>query len=217
MWSDRQPSNRRITNPSSLSGRWAEQVNRIYVDSFPPSHRVEFSEFVESVAEGHRLLFLADIESDVVGFAIICPLFYEDVYFLEYFAVDPQLRSGGIGSALLQYFAETLRSDKHAAGLIFEVETDEGPEAEQNRRRIRFYVKNGATLIDHLEYRMPVLSGEGTIPMKLMWLPLNKPDKTLNNQTLRDYIVHIYAEIYERHEGDPLLQSILQNLPGSVA
>lgn len=201
-----------ITNPSCLSGKWAEQVNRIYLGSFRPSHRIEFSEIVQSVAEGRRLIFVADMEGDAVGFATVCPLSYGNSYFLEYFAVDPQLRSAGIGSTLLGRVAQTLRSDQCAAGIIFEVEPDEGPEAEQNRRRIRFYVQNGAVLMDHVEYHMPALSGEGSMPMTLMWLPLNRPVKTLDNQMLRDYIICIYADIYERQEDDPLLQSILQGV-----
>ena len=125
-------------------------------------------------------------------------------------------RNAGLGSRLLQGIAADLAL-ANAAGIIFEVEPPEDGSAEEQalrRRRIGFYQRNGARIVEGAEgYRMPDQSKPGSLRMILMWLPLDQQAEMISGQDLRDCIVSIYTEDYDREPDDPLLQSILRTLP----
>ena len=80
--------------------------------------------------------------------------------FIEHFAVQPQLRGGGIGAAMLE--ALVCRQGKR---ICLEVEP---PETEIARRRIGFYRRCGFTLNGY-PYIMPSLeAGRQPLPLMIM-------------------------------------------------
>ncbi|RMF31066.1 MAG: N-acetyltransferase, partial [Chloroflexi bacterium] len=135
---------------------------------------------------------------------------------LEYMAIAAGFRGRGIGSALLRHILDTLRLTEHISGLILEVEPKEQGTQEEKalrKRRIQFYRKNGAHLVECApRYRMPNLAGYGDVEMRLMWLPLREKDITLSGRKLRDCIIKIYRYCYSRSSDDPLLQTVLKDL-----
>jgi len=205
----------RVVRQSCLGGRIASQVEAIYLASFPPCEREAFSELANGVKKGDELAFIAE-EGNVVGFALVQRLSGAGVFLLGYMAVAGERRGRGIGSTLLQYVARDLRRRENAEGLLIEVEPpDEGPDDELDlrRRRIEFYRRHGAQVIAEAgSYRMPDLSGEGSLEMRLMWLALGTDGRMLSGQKLRDIIVSIYKDSYGRPEDDPLLRSVLQGM-----
>ena len=95
--------------------------------------------------EGHR----------IVGFAAVWEL--ETILFLEHLAVEPDCRNGGIGTKILQYFANKRT--------CLEVEP---PESSLTRRRIGFYERNGFLLNDY-PYMQPSLGrGRNPVPLYIM-------------------------------------------------
>jgi ribosomal protein S18 acetylase RimI-like enzyme len=202
----------KIVRLSQFSGELASQVEHTYESSFPPSQRVAFSHLVSSIASGERSVFVAQDADRVIGFAVTMPLTSEGIYFLEYLAVSAEIRSSGAGSLLLKHVANTLRSLEGAEGILLEVEPPEGPESDPSRRRVRFYLRNGASLIHEvLSFYMPDLSGSGSVPMRLMWLPLI-PGKTIGNSSLRECVISIYCDVYEVGMDHPLLRAALKDL-----
>ena len=202
----------KIVRLSQFSEKLARQVEKTYESSFPPSQRVEFSKLVSSIASGERSAFVAQDADRVIGFAVTMPLARARIFFLEYIAVSAESRSSGAGSVLLKHIADTLLSLESAEGLLLEVEPPEGPESDPSRRRVRFYLRNGASLIhDVLSFCMPDLSGSGSVPMRLMWLPLI-PGKTIGNSSLRECVISIYCDAYEVAVDHPLLQAALKDL-----
>jgi ribosomal protein S18 acetylase RimI-like enzyme len=205
-----------VKQEASLSGRLADQMRMIYLTSFPPSERKDFSDLVDAVNKGDELVFAARVMRDIVGFALVQRLSYTGVFLLEYMAVAKERRGEGIGSALFQHMAKTLRDEKSAEGLLLEVEPpDKGSDAEMDvrRRRVAFYRRNGAEIVAEANsYRMPDLSGKGSVEMRLMWLGLKDEGVIISGQKLRDCIVSIYRESYGRSEDGPLLRSVLQGI-----
>jgi ribosomal protein S18 acetylase RimI-like enzyme len=196
--------------------RLVREVQRIYVASFPATERLEFADILESIGNGERSLHTACDGETVVGFAVTMPLIRAHVLLLEYLAVREDARNQGVGSTLLQDILETLRCTNGGQGILFEVEPPEdeiGPKTEMRKRRIEFYRRIGAEVVDDGgAYRMPDLSGEGSMPMRLMWLPRDPACKAAVEQHLGLCIAEIYRVSYRRQVDDPLLQSILQDL-----
>jgi len=230
----------RINRQSTLSGRMAKQVRAIYQASFPPSEQTSFSQIVTDVERRERLAYTAQRAGNVVGFAIANPLpvasihrpayltvvsdrghparssdTVAGIYLLAYLAVVAPMRGRGIGTALLRHMATDLRTQENARGLLIEVEPPETGPADEialRRRRIQFYSRNGAHTITGVPYRIPNLAGQGSLEMRLMWLPLDGGDRMICRPELRDCIIGIYAVTYGRAEGDPLLASIMRDL-----
>ena len=202
-----------------LPDHLAQQVEQIYQASFPPGVRKPFAEIVSALATGDEVLYIAVREHQVLGFAVLALLAARSVLFLDTMAVSETARDQGVGSQIFQDILLKAQTDRRITGMILEVEPPEtaGEEADVllRERRIEFYRRNGAELVAGSQvYRIPEISGAGSVPMQLMWMPLNSADGVLSPRKLRQLIILIFAQVYERTREDALLQSILENLPG---
>ncbi len=190
-----------------------KQFREIYLDSFPPSERIEFETLVRTISQRERWFYGAYWGQKLVGFAVVLPLDSNDIYLLEYLAVDKELRGQGIGSFLLREVTHRL-SEKNALGLVLEVEAirqSVGENEKLRKRRISFYRRNGAEIVECApNYRAPNLADGGSIDMRLMWLPLNM--QRLDGVRLRNCIRDIFVQSYGRSEDDPLLITNLRQL-----
>lgn len=194
----------------------SDQVRAVYEQSFPPSQRCDFSRLLAAVCDGARWLFMAKAGDRVLGFAVTLPLPEANAHMLEYMAVAKSYRGQGIGAKLFSAVRDAVRSTGGAAGVILEVEPDDqGTKAqkEARRRRIRFYCRNGAHIVECApRYRAPDMSRRRALRMKLMWLPLQGSGATLSGGPLRDCVRAIYVRSYERAGNDPLLTAVLSDL-----
>ncbi|MDE7311668.1 MAG: GNAT family N-acetyltransferase [Eubacterium sp.] len=85
---------------------------------------------------------------------------WKDLAFIEHFAVDPALRSQGIGSFVLK---EAKR--RFSQRLCLEVEL---PETELAKRRIAFYERNGFYVNEYAYVQPPLSKGKRELPLLLM-------------------------------------------------
>jgi GNAT superfamily N-acetyltransferase len=94
---------------------------------------------------------------------------------LWYLGVRPDLHSQGLGSRMFHELCQTLRAG-HVQALLFEVEMPERVETPLQRdlalRRIAFYRRQGAFLLQGIEYWQDVGAHQSPIPMHLMVCPL---------------------------------------------
>lgn len=205
-----------ISQPSHLGTKQVEQFRAIFVDSFPVSERGDFDELMNDITKGVRRLFAATAGKDFVGFAVTLHLAPTDVHVLEYLAVDQTLRDRGIGEKLLRTAGEELRVNSHAVAIILEVEPDDEGAAEEQQlrtRRVGFYRRIGAKTVDCARnYRAPNLAGPGTVPFRLMWLPLTDQAVVPMGAKLKDCIVALYTQSYDLSPDDPLVMSTLRGL-----
>ncbi len=189
---------------------------RIYLASFPPSSRVSTRKIMACVAAGKRRLYAARAEGALVGFALTAPLPGTGAHYLEYLAVAPRSRSRGVGGAILSALRRRLGRARAATGIIFEVKPDNHPDAAENalrRRRVEFYVRNGACIIKCApRYRAPDMATGGSARFLLMWLPLRNGAEAPCGDALKGLIRGIYLHAYERGADDTLLRSVLRGV-----
>ena len=188
-----------IARQRRLSPQSAEQLRTVYLDSFPPHEREEFSFLIDSIAAGERWLYTATRDDALLGFGIIIPNITRDVHLLEYLAVARDARSAGIGGILFDHMVAATHESQSAIGILLEVEHDEEGDADERalrQRRIAFYARHGARLIDGApNYRVPLANADGTMRMKLLWLPVDGADVPRGDR-LRECVTGIFEESY---------------------
>ena len=117
----------------------------------------------------------------LVGFIALWQL--DSLVFIEHFAVCPDLRGGGIGSALI---CEVLKDAKKTVCLEVEPPCDD-----ITRRRIGFYKRCGFVFND-FDYTQPAMAdGKNPIPLRIMTYKEALLEPQFNN--LRDVL---YKDIY---------------------
>ena len=125
------------------------EIERIYKSSFPEDQRLPFEEF-QKLLVGADTSFLAFYDEDkLAGFTHL--FHFEDYTIISYLAVNPAVRSKGLGSRILQ----ELRDYLPGRTMIAEVEGPDQAAAnqEQRLRRLHFYDKNGFTPTGyHIDY-----------------------------------------------------------------
>lgn len=206
----------RVTQASQIALEHFEPLRAIYLDSFPPYERADFSFLVESIATGTRWLYTASRGDALLGFAIIVPHIARDIHLLEYLAVARVARNQGIGAALLGGLVNAIRHSPFAIGLILEVESDDEGDADERAlraRRIAFYQRNGARVIDDArDYRVPLADRPGTMRMKLLWLPLVASTAAPRGENLRECVTGILAKSYGMNAEDALAQELVAGI-----
>ena len=123
------------------------KVEQLYIDSFPEDERREFDavcRLLDDPGTAFRIIAAVD-GSDFVGFFGYWE--WDDMRYIEHFAVDPEKRGGGIGQKMLADFFGLAVSP-----VILEVEP---PFDEMAARRIGFYQRCGYTLHDDIKYVQP--------------------------------------------------------------
>jgi GNAT superfamily N-acetyltransferase len=200
-----------------LTGSDRNSFIRIYEESFPRSERDDTEALLASIEAGSRFCMVAHRNHELIGLAVLLALAELDIQFLEYFAVDSRLRSLGIGAQFLGHLGTELQSaPSPALGIVFEVDQPEHADGEERRlrqRRIEFYKRNGAVLVECAPaYRAPNLEHKGTLPSSLMWLPLNPHIRRLGGDLLKKCVLAILTQSYELRSDDPLVHDVISEL-----
>jgi ribosomal protein S18 acetylase RimI-like enzyme len=199
-----------------VTGRAAEQLQALFVEAFPETEREPFDQLAASVNSGTRRLYCASTCERILGMMVVHPLPGTEHLLLEYLATDRAARNRGLGTEILRTVTGLLAQDPMKEGLVLEVESDgHGPEEEREvkARRIGFYMRNGALLLERATgYQQPNFAGPGGIPMKLLWMPLKARASVPEGERLRELVLTIYREAYELGEGDALVEQALRSL-----
>jgi ribosomal protein S18 acetylase RimI-like enzyme len=155
----------------------------LYAAAFPPDERVPAEEHLEVLrarAQGKpgsaRLLAAVDEEDDLVGMARYDLLEDLAAAYLMYLAVVPERRGQGIGGAFYRELLRRLAEEgRPLRALVLEVERPDhavpGEGRRDAERRIDFYRRLGARLLEGIEYLQQV-PGHAPVPMHLMVHPL---------------------------------------------
>ena len=121
--------------------RFLEQIKELYETAFPEEERKPFWLMETLSAQGKMEILAMEEEGDFKGLCINMLAPGTDLALLDYLAVSPKARSSGYGSRTIQLLSERFSGQR----MIFEIERedDAAPNAEQRRRRKRFYLRNG--------------------------------------------------------------------------
>jgi ribosomal protein S18 acetylase RimI-like enzyme len=168
----------RIVETTSLSDPLFPAWLDLYEQSFPPAERVLVSTFVRALAAPEAPLphtLLAGVEDDggLVGLADFQVFPQQRVAYLWYLAVAPEKRGSGLGTQIYQAILARLSAEVHA--LLLEVEIPSlahGPaERQLAQRRIAFYRRLGAQVLEGIHYLQSVGPHQAPVTMHLMVHP----------------------------------------------
>ncbi len=187
----------------------------LYQQAFPANERHSLEVISQRVANRQSVLHVGIIEEKVVCMALTWEFTHIPFLLLDYLAVDTDFRGKNIGTLLFKKITQYAR--QKAKWLIMEVEKPGiSSNADDQERRIRFYLKNGAKILENVPYILPAL--DGTIPteMVLMIVPMQNDTNEINRDEIKQLIKSLYSELYLRNESDELLQSFIHKIPEKV-
>lgn len=140
-----------------------DQMYELMDKSFPPD---EHRPYEEQKSLFHKQLYKvyglysSDLSKGKKLQGFLATWNFNEIVFVEHFAVDSSMRNQGVGSKMIQELKRLTD-----ARLCLEVEP---PETELTKRRIAFYERNGFIYHD-FAYMQPALSkGQNAIPLKIM-------------------------------------------------
>jgi GNAT superfamily N-acetyltransferase len=188
-----------------------EKIMQIYRDSFPENERQPGSILEERIRTGLETLSVAFLKDEPVGFCLVWTLKDTAFDLLDYLAVRETSRGSGYGTLILHETAK--RVLQGGRSLVIEVEDpDYGYESDWKRRRIEFYTRNGAAILEGFSYILPPLDGTRPTRMRLLFFNGDKR-RCMERWELGNLIRRIYKDVYGRDGDDPYLQEMFLNLP----
>jgi GNAT superfamily N-acetyltransferase len=158
----------RLIGLGDVSAPVVEAVRAIYEAGFPAAVRAPFRDLVEVEPTERTQVLLGD-DGAVLGLVLVRDLADTGWTFLRYFVVAEALRGQGIGGRLWSALCRDLAA-RGCTRLLFDVEDPDDPsadahEAEERRRRVRFYRRLGAEVIAGSPYTPPHHGEAGTSTM----------------------------------------------------
>lgn len=146
-----------------LTGELLEQALALLEASFPEEERRE-TPVQRRMLDGGEIGALIAQNEDGTLAAVLTMWPIQDALFLEHFAVNPALRSQGLGGQIL----EELKKQTDCP-LVLEAEL---PETEWARRRLGFYARHGWVIQEDLPYvQPPYRAGGESVPLHLLCCP----------------------------------------------
>jgi GNAT superfamily N-acetyltransferase len=163
-----------------------EAAHEIYEAGFPPAERAPFEDLLDTRSDERMQLLLDDDgsagdggASDVLGLVLVRDLGTTDWTFLRYFVVTADRRGQGVGGRLWSALCRDLAA-RGRTRVLLDVEDPDDPtadpdEVDERWRRVRFYRRAGAQLIDVDSYAPPHHGAPGTpsMPLRPMGASLN--------------------------------------------
>jgi ribosomal protein S18 acetylase RimI-like enzyme len=170
----------RVSSPIAFE----ETLKNIYLDSFPSDERREWDELIELTQKPYFTLYRISYRNETVGLITVWE--WQELAFIEHFAINKSFQGQGIGSKVLNQLQKKLTSS-----VILETEL---PNNELAIRRINFYTRLGFHICEE-EYLQPAYDkNKKTVKMSLMSYPdkINHPDFIAIRNKL-------YKEVYRRN------------------
>lgn len=173
----------RLTFPEIVDSRDGLLIPwlRLYEAAFPPAEREPLSTIYDGLQRrvageqvDEHLVAALDGQNNFVGMAMYA-VHAPTAALLWYMAVEHTYRGRGIGVQIYDHLVAHCSS----AGLqavLFEVEIPAGPDDRDAQRRITFYRRRGARLLEGIHYLQYTGGGYPPLPMHLMIHPLQKLD-----------------------------------------
>ncbi|MBQ8010117.1 MAG: GNAT family N-acetyltransferase [Oscillospiraceae bacterium] len=115
------------------------RIWRLYLQAFPACERKPFAMILRMCRQGYADVWVIEQPRRFSGLAITMKA--DDLVLLDYFAVSPKVRGGGIGSMALR----TLQRMYEGKRFFLEIESTfaDAEDLPERQRRKRFYLRNG--------------------------------------------------------------------------
>ena len=154
-------------------------------ESFPEDERRSYEEERALLEIPEFRIYAESGAKDSALQAFLAYRNFEDIGYIEHFAVNPDCRNQGLGGRILQ---EVMKISNRQ--ICLEVEP---PETEIARRRIGFYERNGFVYNDYVYVQPPMTEGRNPVPLRLMTTggPVNKPEFERLKEILYTKVYHV--------------------------
>lgn len=160
-----------------------EKFYQLIEDSFPSDEYRPYQTQRALLSHPHYQIYVYEKGQELA--AIFATWEGPGFIFIEHFAVKASLRNVGLGSEILQAFLK-----QQTKPVILEIES---PVGEIEKRRARFYERNGLNL-SQWGYDQPALAtGQSTVPVVLMSYPM--PIQEQAYQSFKSWVFkHVYSK-----------------------
>jgi len=157
---------------------------KLLLSSFPKEERREIEEWRELTDLNHLFTNNIILKNNMpIGMITYWEL--RDIIFIEHFAIDSQLRNGGLGKQSINLL---LKQSKKP--IILEVDL---PEDAIAKRRVEFYKRQGLLLWDKKYKQPPYRSSDNSVPMRLM-----STIQTPTEESFEHFKEAIYQYVYAK-------------------
>jgi GNAT superfamily N-acetyltransferase len=199
--------------------QFREAIN-IYQSSFPSNEIRPIEKVVAMLNTDKDYRLCVSLEDNsVVGISLMYIFRDLSIGLLDYMAVKPKYQRRKIGKRLFEYTFEKFRSAiPNGVGLLMEIQRETFLNQEDRtarKDRIRFYIREGAKILDGVDYLLPPIQNE--MKPELMYLMIKTVNEIiyLSKESVIQYIDAIYSKIYQYRSSD-LLDRISQKLPEKI-
>jgi GNAT superfamily N-acetyltransferase len=191
-----------------------EEAMKIYVESFPENERRPIATIKKMLESGESRLMVGERENEIVFMALLYPLKGTPFLLGDYLATAEDHRSTGIGRAFLRHILDEMK-DLQCNFFLIEIENPYLNEDETKMRRLKFYKRLGMKELMDVKYFLPPF--QGTEPTEMILLVFSVENcNHLAGETVRELVIHMFGELYERYGNDDLLMSTLRSIPDLV-
>jgi ribosomal protein S18 acetylase RimI-like enzyme len=160
-----------------------ENIRELYCTAFPPEERREFEDLEQLVFSGKCIVYkVIALGEKLAGFCIFWV--FDEFIFIEHLAVNPELRSVGIGEEILSVLRKNFKL------IILEIEI---PVDKISQRRVRFYERNGFTLHNQQYFQPSYGKEKPEVELKIMSSIHHIPD-----EKLKQYLLQIRKKVYRQ-------------------
>ncbi|MCP9766312.1 GNAT family N-acetyltransferase [Lacihabitans sp. LS3-19] len=191
-----------------------KEVFEIYESSFPANERQPIETLKIRLKINKEVLFAAKLNNKVVGIGFLFDLLGSDFLLLDYLAVKHNHRGNQVGERLFKQLKEYANNQKKH--LLMEVDDPEfGEDKELRIKRIAFYQKNGALVLQNVKYILPALDGTESTNQILMLVPYLSKSQ-FSGFEIKELVKLLYSELYGIDGDDEGLSAIIKSINGSV-
>jgi len=187
---------------------------RIYIESFPENERRLVATIKEMLKSSKSRLMVGEREKEIVFMALLYRIKGTSFLLGDYLATAEDYRSTGIGRAFLRHILDEMK-DLQCNLFLIEIENPYLNEDETKMRRLRFYKRLGMKELMGVKYFLPPFEGIEPIEMILLVFSVENCNH-LAGETVRDLVIHMFGELYDRHGNDDLLMSTLRSISDLV-
>jgi ribosomal protein S18 acetylase RimI-like enzyme len=186
----------------------------IYNESFPANEKQPLTLIKKRITESRSRLFVGLFNENVTCMAMIWDFKDLEFVLLDYLAVAKEYRNNQFGTELFTHLTHAVNSSNKY--MVIEVENHLfGDNKVLRKKRINFYIKNGAYVLTGVPYMLPSL--DGTVPTEMMLMISPKyPKDIIEFAQIEALIKRLYLDLYGKTEDNNLLISILKNTPNKI-
>lgn len=188
----------------------------IYIDSFEMNERQSVYQIKKRVQQKIYIMIVIKLGEDVIGFSLVRPFSDQKFCLLDYLAVKKEFRNRKFGSLLFnKLYKELIAVYPDTKLMVIEVDDPEYGNSKEKIikvKRIKFYEKLGAKVVQDFRYYMPpMVEGAESTNMKLMIYSQHR--KTiLESNRLKLIVKSLYKQNYGKNEADIYLQKMLGSI-----